>query len=56
MFLESQSIIDYSLLLGLHFRAPEYLKTLVDHQDMLYGANIISDGKLHYAEICFFSF
>ncbi|WOK97692.1 phosphatidylinositol 4-phosphate 5-kinase 1-like [Canna indica] len=25
-FLESQSIIDYSMLLGLHFRAPEHLK------------------------------
>ncbi|XP_076947467.1 phosphatidylinositol 4-phosphate 5-kinase 7-like [Bidens hawaiensis] len=25
-FLESQHIIDYSLLLGLHFRAPEHLK------------------------------
>ncbi|KAF6172740.1 hypothetical protein GIB67_000798, partial [Kingdonia uniflora] len=27
MFLESQCIIDYSLLLGVHFRAPENLKT-----------------------------
>ena len=26
MFLQSQQIIDYSLLLGLHFRAPENLK------------------------------
>ncbi|KAK9077092.1 hypothetical protein SSX86_005428 [Deinandra increscens subsp. villosa] len=25
-FLESQKVIDYSLLLGLHFRAPEHLK------------------------------
>ncbi|TKY60168.1 Phosphatidylinositol 4-phosphate 5-kinase 8 [Spatholobus suberectus] len=30
MFLESQRIIDYSLLLGLHFRAPENLKALVE--------------------------
>ncbi|XP_031250063.1 phosphatidylinositol 4-phosphate 5-kinase 7-like isoform X1 [Pistacia vera] len=30
MFLESQQIIDYSLLLGLHFRAPEHLKTLLE--------------------------
>ncbi|PON92325.1 Phosphatidylinositol-4-phosphate 5-kinase [Trema orientale] len=27
-FLESQQIIDYSLLVGLHFRAPEQLKSL----------------------------
>lgn len=27
MFLESQQIIDYSLLVGLHFRAPEQLKS-----------------------------
>ncbi|XP_061365705.1 phosphatidylinositol 4-phosphate 5-kinase 7-like isoform X2 [Gastrolobium bilobum] len=30
MFLKSQHIIDYSLLLGLHFRAPENLKALVE--------------------------
>ncbi|KDP38876.1 hypothetical protein JCGZ_05033 [Jatropha curcas] len=30
MFLQSQQIIDYSLLLGLHFRAPEQLKTLLE--------------------------
>ncbi|GLJ55708.1 hypothetical protein SUGI_1196660 [Cryptomeria japonica] len=29
MFLESQRIMDYSLLLGLHFRAPQYLKSHV---------------------------
>ncbi|XP_050233998.1 phosphatidylinositol 4-phosphate 5-kinase 7-like [Mercurialis annua] len=28
-FLESQHIIDYSLLLGLHFRAPEQLKAIL---------------------------
>eukprot|EP01018_Ginkgo_biloba_P012388 Gb_08021 [translate_table: standard] len=28
-FLESQRIMDYSLLLGLHFRAPQYLKSLI---------------------------
>ncbi|XP_072972040.1 phosphatidylinositol 4-phosphate 5-kinase 1-like isoform X1 [Typha angustifolia] len=35
MFLESQCIIDYSMLLGLHFRAPEHLKTLLENQDTL---------------------
>ncbi|KAF5731956.1 phosphatidylinositol 4-phosphate 5-kinase 8-like [Tripterygium wilfordii] len=30
LFLESQDIIDYSLLLGLHFRAPEHLKAFTE--------------------------
>lgn len=29
-FLESLQIIDYSLLLGLHFRAPEQLNDILD--------------------------
>ncbi|XP_071736872.1 phosphatidylinositol 4-phosphate 5-kinase 7-like [Rutidosis leptorrhynchoides] len=33
LFLESQGIIDYSLLLGLHFRAPDHLKTLLEPPD-----------------------
>ncbi|KAJ3672951.1 hypothetical protein LUZ60_006325 [Juncus effusus] len=32
MFLESQKIIDYSILLGIHFRAPTHLKSLSDHE------------------------
>ncbi|KAL8168346.1 hypothetical protein V2J09_009845 [Rumex salicifolius] len=32
-FLESQKIIDYSLLLGLHFRAPDHLKPLLEASD-----------------------
>ncbi|KAK4378668.1 hypothetical protein RND71_000530 [Anisodus tanguticus] len=32
-FLESQNIIDYSLLLGLHFRAPENLISLLEPPD-----------------------
>lgn len=34
-FLESQQIIDYSLLLGLHFRAPQNLKALVEPPEAL---------------------
>ncbi|CAI9103865.1 OLC1v1002444C1 [Oldenlandia corymbosa var. corymbosa] len=34
-FLESQHIIDYSLLLGLHFRAPENLTPLLEPPDAL---------------------
>ncbi|KAK6143751.1 hypothetical protein DH2020_024099 [Rehmannia glutinosa] len=37
-FLESQQIIDYSLLLGLHFSAPEHLKSLLEHPDSLHKA------------------
>ncbi|XP_071715364.1 phosphatidylinositol 4-phosphate 5-kinase 8-like [Rutidosis leptorrhynchoides] len=32
-FLESQQVIDYSLLLGVHFRAPEHLKALLEPPD-----------------------
>lgn len=35
MFLESQCIIDYSMLLGLHFRAPEHLRASLESQDTL---------------------
>ncbi|XP_021728561.1 phosphatidylinositol 4-phosphate 5-kinase 7-like [Chenopodium quinoa] len=37
-FLESQNIIDYSLLLGLHFRAPEHLKSFLELQEPSYDA------------------
>ncbi|KAJ1405392.1 Phosphatidylinositol-4-phosphate 5-kinase, core [Sesbania bispinosa] len=46
-FLESQHIIDYSLLLGLHFRAPENLKALAEppgsmqHQDSLPSVDVV---------------
>ncbi|OMO75348.1 Phosphatidylinositol-4-phosphate 5-kinase, core [Corchorus capsularis] len=35
MFLKSQQIIDYSLLLGLHFRAPEQLNGLLEPPNMM---------------------
>ncbi|KAI3448324.1 hypothetical protein Pfo_004989 [Paulownia fortunei] len=41
-FLESQQIIDYSLLLGLHFRAPEHLKSLLEPPDSLHKAESTS--------------
>ncbi|KAK6156968.1 hypothetical protein DH2020_011216 [Rehmannia glutinosa] len=47
-FLESQQIIDYSLLLGLHFRAPEQLRSLLEHPDSLHKAentNAAVDGR-----------
>lgn len=47
MFLQSQQIIDYSLLLGLHFRAPEQLKAILESADSLPSSdNLPSDvGK-----------
>ena len=42
MFLESQSIIDYSMLLGIHFRAPNHLKTATSHQNTLESSGITS--------------
>ncbi|THU57257.1 hypothetical protein C4D60_Mb03t01600 [Musa balbisiana] len=45
-FLESQSIIDYSMLLGLHFRAPEHLKAYSKSQNLLkHGANSADDNS-----------
>ncbi|CAM8987052.1 hypothetical protein QQ045_008761 [Rhodiola kirilowii] len=35
-FLESQDIIDYSLLLGLHFRAPKHLKAILEGPDTIH--------------------
>ncbi|XP_064969484.1 phosphatidylinositol 4-phosphate 5-kinase 1 isoform X3 [Musa acuminata AAA Group] len=44
-FLESQSIIDYSMLLGLHFRAPEHLKAYSKSQNLLkHSANSADDN------------
>ncbi|XP_077250107.1 phosphatidylinositol 4-phosphate 5-kinase 1-like isoform X2 [Tasmannia lanceolata] len=48
MFLESQCIIDYSLLLGLHFRAPEHLKALAEKEGMLqnHTSSMEADGEI----------
>ncbi|KAJ6715458.1 PHOSPHATIDYLINOSITOL 4-PHOSPHATE 5-KINASE 8 [Salix viminalis] len=44
-FLESQQIIDYSLLLGLHFRAPEQLRAILEPPaTMLNDAGLPADG------------
>ncbi|XP_031482396.1 phosphatidylinositol 4-phosphate 5-kinase 9-like isoform X3 [Nymphaea colorata] len=32
-FLESQRIMDYSLLLGVHYRAPQYLQSFINDQE-----------------------
>ncbi|KAK1429458.1 hypothetical protein QVD17_11667 [Tagetes erecta] len=38
-FLEAQNIMDYSLLLGVHYRAPQHLKSL-----MSYNQSLTADG------------
>lgn len=43
-FLESQGIIDYSLLMGLHFSAPEHLKALLEYSDPLHKFDSLSDA------------
>ncbi|KAJ9158596.1 hypothetical protein P3X46_024161 [Hevea brasiliensis] len=45
-FLQSQQIIDYSLLLGLHFRAPEQLKAVLESSGTIanYESSPSSDG------------
>ncbi|ERM97605.1 phosphatidylinositol 4-phosphate 5-kinase 7 isoform X2 [Amborella trichopoda] len=52
-FLESQCIIDYSLLLGLHFRAPEHLIVLEPQDTIPYhvtappdDVNVCHEGEL----------
>lgn len=52
MFLESQQIIDYSLLLGLHFRAPEQLNALLKPPDALlkHQSSHETDGR--YPFLC----
>ncbi|XP_042429823.1 phosphatidylinositol 4-phosphate 5-kinase 1-like [Zingiber officinale] len=44
-FLESQSIIDYSLLLGLHFRAPEHLKAYSESRN--HPTENAAESQLH---------
>lgn len=56
MFLESQCIMDYSMLLGLHFRAPEHLKTPLEFQETLENSPSLSADDciylIFYASIC----
>ncbi|KAG8062237.1 hypothetical protein GUJ93_ZPchr0003g18667 [Zizania palustris] len=54
MFLESQSIIDYSMLLGIHFRAPNHLKSITSYQTALESSGISAETDfgvpLHHEE------
>ncbi|KAJ4979566.1 hypothetical protein NE237_010346 [Protea cynaroides] len=44
-FLETQHIMDYSLLLGVHYRAPQHLRSLIS-----YRPNLSTDGLAILAE------
>ncbi|KAK4478680.1 hypothetical protein RD792_014173 [Penstemon davidsonii] len=52
-FLESENIMDYSLLLGVHYRAPQHLRTLMTHsQRMLVdGLGIVAEDESMEDEI-----
>lgn len=52
-FLESQQIIDYSLLMGLHFRAPEHLKALSKPPDTVHNHDSFpaSDGATSQGDL-----
>lgn len=47
-FLESENIMDYSLLLGVHYRAPQHLRSLMSYSQRVSvdGLGIVAeDGK-----------
>lgn len=50
-FLEAQHIMDYSLLLGVHYRAPQHLRSLASHSRRITadGLEIVAeDGRFLY--------
>ncbi|XP_010267271.1 PREDICTED: phosphatidylinositol 4-phosphate 5-kinase 9-like [Nelumbo nucifera] len=52
-FLETQNIMDYSLLLGVHYRAPQHLLSLVSYQRSLSadGLGIVAEEDVQEDEI-----
>ncbi|XP_073148740.1 phosphatidylinositol 4-phosphate 5-kinase 9-like isoform X2 [Henckelia pumila] len=46
-FLESQHIMDYSLLLGVHYRAPQHLRSLMSHSKRasIDGLGIVAEDE-----------
>lgn len=50
-FLEAQNIMDYSLLLGVHYRAPQHLRSLMssNHSITADGLRIVAEeGEVEY--------
>ncbi|CAH9113894.1 unnamed protein product [Cuscuta epithymum] len=52
-FLEEQHIMDYSLLLGVHYRAPQHLQSLISHSQRLTadGLEIVAEEESMEDEI-----
>ncbi|GAA0147000.1 kinase [Lithospermum erythrorhizon] len=52
-FLEAQQIMDYSLLLGVHYRAPRHLRSLVSHRrhTTTNGLGIVAEEDITEDEI-----
>ncbi|KAK6942731.1 Phosphatidylinositol-4-phosphate 5-kinase, core [Dillenia turbinata] len=53
-FLEEQHIMDYSLLLGVHYRAPQHLQTLMRHNGSIRadGLGVLAEDDAPEDEIC----
>ncbi|KAK6126240.1 hypothetical protein DH2020_040012 [Rehmannia glutinosa] len=52
-FLESQHIMDYSLLLGVHYRAPQHLRSLMSYNQRMSvdGLGIVAEDEVAEDEI-----
>ncbi|KAK6152356.1 hypothetical protein DH2020_014991 [Rehmannia glutinosa] len=52
-FLESQNIMDYSLLLGVHYRAPQHLRSLMSYNQRISvdGLGIVAEDEVAEDEI-----
>ncbi|RAL48785.1 hypothetical protein DM860_001105 [Cuscuta australis] len=53
-FLEEQHIMDYSLLLGVHYRAPQHIQSIVSHSKRITtdGLEILAEEESMEDEIC----
>lgn len=52
-FLEAQRIMDYSLLLGVHYRAPQHLRSLMSY-NTADGLGSVAEEGGHYENLIFY--